>query len=106
MTERRDDADALQLARRRVTALERALRQISDAVEEESDPLEHIAQVVSDMLTPGYSPDPPGDGMVTALAALRQRLRIGAWSALNAGRPAELLAQIGAEIDAILAAGR
>jgi hypothetical protein len=31
-------------------------------------------------------------------------LRIGSWSAVNAGRPSELLAQIGAEIDAILEA--
>jgi hypothetical protein len=65
--------------------------------------VEEWARIDSDMLTPGYSTDPPGDGMVTALAALRHRLAIGAWSALNAGRPAELLAQIGAEIDVILA---
>lgn len=38
-----------------------------------------------------------------ALGDLRRRLRIGTWSALNAGRPAELLTQIGTEIDAILA---
>jgi hypothetical protein len=39
-----------------------------------------------------------------ALSVLRRRLRIGSWSAVNAGRPSELLAQIGEEIDAILEA--
>jgi len=55
-----NQAAALARERQRVMALELSLRQISDAVQEESYPLAHIQMIVSYMLTP--APGQRGEG--------------------------------------------